>query len=145
MNRLLFPYDIFSELDRLQRSMQQAFELSPNIRGIGRGGFPALNIGATKDSLEIYAFAPGLNPETILIQLERNTLSLSGERKSDLIDAYEKSTVHINERFSGAFHRVVNLPDDIDPDQVTANYRDGVLHVRIKRKQSAVPRRISIQ
>jgi len=145
MNRSLFPYDIFSELDRLQRAMQQAFELTPNIRGIGRGGFPALNIGGTAESVEIYAFAPGLNPDSIEIHLERNTLSLSGERKSDLPEGDKNSTVHINERFAGSFHRVVNLPEDIDPDNVSANYRDGVLHIRIKRKQAAVPRRIAIQ
>lgn len=145
MYRSLFPYDIFSEMDRLQRAMQQAFDLSPNIRGIGRGGFPALNIGGTSDTVEIYAFAPGLKPESIDIHLERNTLSLSGERKSDLPGPDQKTTVHINERFSGSFHRVVNLPEDIDPDNITASYRDGVLHVSIKRKQSAAPRKISIQ
>ena len=145
MTRSLFPYDIFSEMDRLHRAMQQAFELSPNIRGIGRGGFPALNIGGTDDSVEVYAFVPGLNPDSLDIHLERNTLSLSGERKSDLPGSDEKATVHINERFSGSFRRVVNLPEDIDPEKVTANYRDGVLHVSIKRKQSAAPRRIAIQ
>jgi HSP20 family protein len=145
MYRSLFPYDIFSEMDRLQRAMDQVFDLSPNIRGFGRSGFPALNIGGTGDSVEVYAFAPGLNPESIEIHLERNTLSLSGERKSNLPGSDEKATVHINERFSGTFRRVVNLPEDIDSDNVTANYRDGVLHVSIKRKQSAVPRRISIQ
>ena len=145
MHRSLFPYDIFSEMDRLHRAMQQAFDLSPNIRGIGRGGFPALNIGGTDNSVEVYAFAPGLAPDSIEINLDHTTLSLSGERTSELAEADDKTTVHINERFSGTFRRVVSLPDDIDPDNVTAAYRDGVLHVSIKRKQSAAPRRISIQ
>ena len=43
MYRALFARDVFAELDRLQREMQEAFDLSPSIRGIGRGGFPALN------------------------------------------------------------------------------------------------------
>ncbi|MGR8934029.1 MAG: Hsp20/alpha crystallin family protein [Gammaproteobacteria bacterium] len=145
MYRSLFPYDIFSEMDRLQRAMQQAFDLSPGIRGIGRGGFPALNIGGTDTTVEVYAFAPGLSPESIDVHLERNTLSLSGERNSELAGDGEKATVHINERFSGRFRRVVNLPDDIDPENVTATYRDGVLRVSIKRKQAAAPRRISIR
>jgi len=45
--RSLFPRDVFAELDHLQREMQQALDLSPNIRGLGRGGFPALNVGGT--------------------------------------------------------------------------------------------------
>lgn len=145
MYRSLFPHDIFTEMDRLQRAMQQAFELNPSIRGIGRGGFPALNVGGTPISVEVYAFAPGLDPETIQIQLEQSTLSIAGERKSDLPASDEKATVHINERFAGSFRRVVSLPDDIDPEGVSAAYRDGVLHVNIKRLQSASPRRITIE
>lgn len=145
MYRSLFPRDVFAELDRLQREMQEAFAFSPSIRGFGRGGFPALNVGATPQSVEIYAFAPGLDPATVEIHLERGVLSLSGERKSTLAASNEKTIAHINERFAGRFRRVVSLPDDIDPNAVTANYRDGVLHVSVKRRESAQPRRISIQ
>ncbi|MGR9087064.1 MAG: Hsp20/alpha crystallin family protein [Gammaproteobacteria bacterium] len=146
MYRSLFPYDVFTEMDRLQRALQQTFDLSPNIRGgLGRGSFPALNVGGTPTSVEVYAFAPGLDPAAIEINLERSTLSIAGERKNELSGSDEKATVHINERFSGSFRRVISLPDDIDPDAVSANYQDGVLHVSIKRLQSAVPRRISVQ
>jgi HSP20 family protein len=145
MYRSLFPRDVFAELDRLQREMQQAFEVSPSIRGLGRGGFPALNVGGTPQSVEVYAFAPGLDPATVDVHLERGVLSLSGERKSPLTAPTEKTIAHVNERFAGRFRRVISLPDDIDPNAVTANYRDGVLHVSVKRRESAQPRRISIQ
>jgi HSP20 family protein len=145
MYRSLFPRDVFAELDRLQREMQESFAFSPSIRGFGRGGFPALNVGGTPQSVEIYAFAPGLDPATVEIHLERGVLSLSGERKSALAASNEKTIAHINERFAGRFRRVVSLPDDIDPNAVTATYRDGVLHVSVKRRESAQPRRISIQ
>jgi HSP20 family protein len=145
MYRALFPRDVFAELDRLQREMQEAFAFSPTIRGFGRGGFPALNVGASPQSVEIYAFAPGLDPAGVEVHLERGVLSLSGERKSTLAASNEKTIAHINERFVGRFRRVVSLPDDIDPNTVTANYRDGVLHVSVKRRESAQPRRISIQ
>jgi len=145
MFRTLFPRDVFSELDRLQRELQQAFEISPSIRGFGRGGFPALNVGGTAETVEIYAFAPGLDPATVEVGLDRGVLTIAGERKVDLPGDKEKSTVHINERFAGRFRRVVSLPDDINPDSVSAAYRDGVLHVSIKRRESAMPRRITIQ
>lgn len=145
MYRSLFPRDVFAELDRLQRDMQQMFDVSPSIRGFGRGGFPALNVGGTPSSVEIYAFAPGLDPDKIEVNFHRGTLSISGERAASLPDGDEKSAVHINERFAGRFQRVLSLPDDIDPNSCNADYRDGVLHVSIKRRESAMPRRIEIQ
>ena len=56
-----------------------------------------------------------------------------------------KTTVHVDERFAGRFRRVVSLPDDIDPNAVSAAYTDGVLHVSVKRRQRAQPRRIEVQ
>ena len=85
MYRSLFPRDMFAEMDRLQREMQQAFGLSPTIRGFARNGFPALNVGGTPKAIEIYAFAPGVDPATLEVQLERGLLSVAGERKLSLI------------------------------------------------------------
>jgi HSP20 family protein len=144
MDYSLFPRDVFGELDRLQRQMQQVFEFSPSIRGFARGGFPPLNIGTTGESAEIYAFAPGLDPATIEVTLERGVLSISGERKSDLPAWDAKASLHINERFAGRFHRVVTLSDDLDPETVAASYRDGVLHVSIRRSAASQPRRVNI-
>jgi len=146
MYRSLFPRDIFAEMDRLQRDVQQAFDLSPTIRGFARNGFPALNVGSTPEALEIYAFAPGVDPATLEVNLERGLLTIAGERKSTLPPAGDKkAAVHINERFEGAFRRVMTLPDDADPDAVEAKLRDGVLHIRVQRRASEQPRRIAIQ
>jgi HSP20 family protein len=143
MDFSLFPRDLFSEIERLQRQVQQAVELSPSIRGFNRGGFPALNVASTPQSAEIYGFAPGLDPAKVEVQLERGVLSISGERKSDLPED-QGSSVHMNERFAGRFHRVISLSDDLDPNEVRATYREGVLHISIKRHESALPRRINI-
>lgn len=141
----LFPRDVLAELSRLQRDVHQAFDLSPSIRGLSRSGFPALNVGTTPKSLELYAFMPGLDPATLDINLDRGVLSISGERTTDLPKQDEKTAVHINERFEGRFRRVLTLPDDADPNGVTANYRDGLLHVSVKRREEAQPRRINVQ
>lgn len=143
--RSVFPRDLLSELDRLQREMQQSYEFSPSIRGLARGGFPAMNVGNTPHSVEIYAFAPGIDPATIDVQLEKGVLTIAGERASVLPPREANATVHIEERFTGRFRRVVTLPDDADPNAVSAKYRDGVLHVSVQRRQAAQPRRISIE
>jgi HSP20 family protein len=145
MFRTLFPRDVFAELDRLQREMQQTFDISPSIRGLARGGFPAMNVGSTPRSVEIYAFAPGVDPAGIDVQLEKGVLTIAGERKPVMPPKDEKATVHIDERFAGRFRRVVTLPEDVDPNAVNASYRDGVLHISIQRREAAQPRRISIQ
>jgi len=145
MYRSFFPRDMLAEMDRLQRDMQQAFDLSPTIRGQGSQGFPALNVGATPQALEIFAFAPGVDPASLEINLERGLMTIAGERKSQLPDTQAKAAVHINERFEGAFRRVLTLPDDADPEAVEAKLRDGVLRITVRRRASAQPRRIAVQ
>ena len=145
MYRSVFPHDVFAELDRLQRDMQQAFDLSPTIRGFGRHGFPALNVGSTGKSIEIYAFAPGIDPDSLEVELERGLLTVAGQRQSPLPEENSKATVHINERFAGSFRRAMTLPDDADADAVEAKYADGVLHISVQRRASAQPRRITVQ
>jgi len=145
MYRSLFPRDMFAEMDRLQREMQQAFDLSPTIRGFGRDGFPALNVGGTPQTVEVYAFAPGIDPSTLEVNLDRGLLTIAGERKGNLPEADTKAAIHINERFEGQFRRMLTLPDDADPEGVEAKYRDGVLHITVQRQASAQPRRITVQ
>jgi HSP20 family protein len=73
-------------------------------------------------------------------------LTIAGERPANLPSGDDdESTVHINERFAGRFRRVVSLSDDVDPNSVSADYRDGVLHIHVKRHESAQPRRITVQ
>lgn len=166
MYRQLFARELFNDLDRFQREMSGLFESTAG-RGTPRGGYPALNVGLSPEAVEVYAFAPGLDPATIGVDLDRGVLSLSGERASSLTATTEgaanaataaaegeaaapaaktadKTIVHQRERFAGKFRRVVSLPDDIDPEQVSASYKDGVLRVSVKRRPAPQPRRIDI-
>lgn len=145
MYRSLFPRDVFSDLDRLQRELSATFDPATGIRGRGRGGYPALNVGSTPNSVEIVAFAPGMDPASIEVNLDRGVLSIAGERAATLPGSDAKTTVHVNERFAGRYRRVVSLPDDIDANGVSATYRDGVLHVSVQRRAAAQPRRIEVQ
>src|SRR5690242_3094219 len=67
------PGDLFSEFETLQRQVEQLFgarSWPSSIRAAGRGAFPALNMGVTTDAVEIYAFAPGLDPAKIEVRSE---------------------------------------------------------------------------
>ena len=140
--RSLFPRDLLAEFARLQNELDRTTGFSSSIRGGGQR-YPALNVGSTPTAVEIYAFVPGMNPDNLEVQIEKGVLTLSGERKEEPSQA--QAMTHIGERFAGRFRRVVSLPDDIDAGAVTAQYRDGVLHVRVSRREAAQPRRIAIQ
>ncbi len=145
---LNFPGSLFAELDRLQRDMEQAFGvLAPpsSIRAVATGAFPAINVGSTPTSVEVYAFAPGVAPSGLDVQVDRGVLTVSGERAPARAEGEERPAYYANERFAGRFKRTVSLPEDVDPDRVEAHYRDGVLCISIARRQSAQPKRIEIK
>ena len=143
--RTLLPTDVLAQLERMQRAAQHNLDFTPSIRGASRSGYPAMNVGQTPRSVEVFAFAPGLDPASIDVQIEKGVLTVAGERASLAPPKEAKATLHIDERFSGRFRRVVSLPDDIDPNAVNARYRDGVLHVSVSRRETSQPRRIDIQ
>ncbi|WP_395140986.1 Hsp20/alpha crystallin family protein [Schlegelella aquatica] len=145
----LIPGGLFSDFDRLRRELDELFGwvgLPTSIRSVAPGTYPALNIGTTPSSVEVYAFAPGIDPSKVEVTVDRGVLTIAGERASTLPDEQDrKVSVYARERATGAFKRAVSLPEDIDPDRVSATYRDGVLHIRIARRESAQPKRIAIQ
>lgn len=145
---LNLPNDPFLEFERMQRELQQAFAnvgRPGSIRAVASGAFPAINVGSTPTAVEIYAFAPGIDPATLDVQLDRGLLTISGERNSAGSQDPERMSVYANERFSGSFKRTVSLPEDADPERVEAHYRDGVLHIQVARVEAVQPKRISIQ
>ena len=89
-------------------------------------------------------WSPRVAPETIALNLETALLTAAGPLTSDLAGADEQVNLHVNERFAGRFRKVVSLPDDIDPDGVSAECRDGVLHISVRRRQEMQPRRIDV-
>ena len=146
---LNFPGSLFGEFDRLRREFDDVFGRPSSIRSAAPGAFPAVNIGQTPASVEVWAFAPGLDASKLEVNIDRGVLTLSGERASSLPDDQQarerKLTVYSQERPYGSFKRAISLPDDVDPARVSATYRDGVLQVSIARRESAQPRRITVQ
>jgi HSP20 family protein len=146
---LNFPGSLFGEFDRLRRELDDVFGRPSSIRSAAPGAFPAINIGQTASSVEVWAFAPGLDASKIDVTIDRGVLTLAGERASALPSEQQarerKLTVYSQERPYGSFKRAISLPDDVDPTRVDASYRDGVLQVRIARRESAQPRRITVQ
>lgn len=145
---LSHPNSLFGQFDRLQRELDDMLygmsSLPSSIRSVATGTLPKLNVGRTPQSVEVYAFAPGLDASKIEVTLDRGVLRLSGERVEPA-QGTERQRIYARERATGRFDRTVSLPDDIDPEHVKASYRDGVLQVSIARRETAQPKRINVQ
>ena len=148
---LNFPGAFFGDFERLRRELDEVFEtggLPASIRSVAPGTFPAINVGNTPENLEVYAFAPGIDPSKVEVTVDRGVLTIAGERPSDLPQTDRRDGGNgrsASNSGSGSFRRAISLPDDADPAQVTARYRDGVLHISVARKQAAQPTRITVQ
>lgn len=142
------PGNLFGQFELLRRELDEAFGLSglpSSIRSVSPGTLPSINVGRTAHSVEVYAFAPGLDPSTVDVTLDRGVLRIAGERASGIPADEKPVQIYAHERAAGSFTRAVSLPDDIDPAQVKASYRDGVLQISIALRESAQPRRITVQ
>ena len=145
---LNYPSSLFGQFERLRRELDNAFGVSgipSSIRSVATGAVPAVNVGRTPTSVEIYAFAPGLDASKIDVSLDRGVLRISGERAPGIPTGDEQLQVYTRERGTGSFTRAISLPDDVDPDRVDASYRDGVLRVSFARREAAQPKRITVQ
>jgi HSP20 family protein len=143
MNGNLSPFQsLFDELSRWDRDWFAPSPWFSGIRSVRQGTYPPLNVGSSADSIDVYVFAAGLDPKSLNLSLQQNLLTVSGERKAPV---EEGATYYRRERFNGPFQRVLTLPDDVDPDKVEASYTDGVLHVRMHRREEVKPRRIQVQ
>lgn len=142
------PNSLFGQFEQLRRELDEAFGVSglpSSIRSVTPGTLPAINLGRTPTSVEVYAFAPGLDASKIEVTLDRGLLRISGERVSGIPEQDTPVQIYTRERLAGSFSRTVSLPDDIDPAQVNASYRDGVLQISIALRESVQPKRITVQ
>jgi HSP20 family protein len=148
------PGDWFVDFEQLHDRLDELFggrAAMSSIRAVGReGAFPALNVGTSSDALEIYAFAPGLDPKTVDVSVEKGLLAISGERPAQGANtgtgksSADERNVYASERFSGRFRRVVALSEDADPGRVEATYRNGVLKILVPKRESSKPRQIPV-
>lgn len=142
-----FPGDMLADFEALQRQVEQVLGnrgWPSSIRAAERGAFPPINMGVTGDSVEVYVFAPGIDPAKLEVSVDRGVLTISGERASGLPQESEKVSIYADERFAGPFRRAVSLPDDADSSRIDAKYRDGILRITVPKRENAKPRRIEI-
>lgn len=122
----------------LQRSMNRLFDdffgsvSLPSLAGFGErfGAFqPHIDVSESDKAITVSAELPGLDEKEIEVSLDRNTLTISGEKKEEK-EKKDKNYYRM-ERSYGSFRRSIPLPTEIEPDQVEATFKNGVLTINL--------------
>ncbi|MCA9688655.1 MAG: Hsp20/alpha crystallin family protein [Myxococcales bacterium] len=139
-------YDPFREVVALRRQMDRLFDdflLDDRAkRSRGPSGWPAVNVIDTPTALIYEAELPGVKLDDIDVEVTASSFTLTGERKPDVPDGY---AVHRQERRPIKFARTFTLPTEINPEQVKAVFRHGVLTVTLEKSPASRPRSITVQ
>ncbi len=146
----LSRWDPFKELEELHNRLASIFGHAPVRHQPAREESitvaewtPLVDVIEDENEYVIKAELAGLTKDDVKVTVEGGTLTISGERK---IEKEEKGKrFHRVERAYGSFMRSFALPDDADPAGVTAEFKDGVLKVRLPKTKVAKPRQIEVK
>lgn len=128
LNRNLPSKNNFGDLfDRFQKEF-----FSPELfKGIGEGFVPKVEVKETDKSYEVSAELPGMKEEDINITMKGDSLILEGEKKSERKE--DQKGYYASEFSYGSFYRTIPLKDDVNEEDVRAEYKDGVLKVHLQK------------
>lgn len=134
----------FDDMLKLNTAMQQLFNhsLVPVFNRVSSASLP-LDVTETDEAYLVQAVAPGINTDSLDIQVKDQVLTIRGEWKH--IEQPKDGTYHLKERPTGRFERHIQLPLALNADGVQATYEDGVLTLALPKAETAKPRKIMIQ
>lgn len=134
------------ELDQLTNRLSRMFEgvngyPTPSSSG---SWAPAVSVEETENELILTAELPGMKPEDVDVQLENNILTIRGEKNEERKEEDENRRFHVWERSYGSFQRSFTLPRTVKSDDISAEFKDGLLHIRMPKAPEARSRRIEV-
>jgi len=144
----LIQWKPFREVSRLRSEMDRLWD---EYFGAGRRAFrpmeeawlPAVDVSETGDKITVKAEIPGMEAKDIDISMVGDTLVIKGEKKAEKEEKDEN--YHMVERSYGSFSRSMKLPATVDPDNVDASYKNGVLTIVLPKKEEVKPKPIEIK
>jgi HSP20 family protein len=142
-------FDPFRDLAVLQDRMNRMFNDTYGARNqedhmLSRGTWvPPVDIYEVEGELVLKAELPDIKREDVDVSVENNTLTIRGERKLD--NDIKQENFHRVERAYGSFVRTFSLPPTVDTGRIGAEYKNGVLTVKLPMREEAKPRQIDVQ
>jgi HSP20 family protein len=138
-NPLLQWEQLRRDMERFGSTMFDRQELWPGAAGV----FPALNLTEDKDHYYVRAELPGIKARDLELQVNGRSLSIAGERK--IASEGENVKYHRREREAGRFSRIIDLPGEVNADNVNAQMTNGLLTIKIAKSEAAKPRQIAVK
>lgn len=140
-------WDPYREINALQERFNRAFGATQSRRDrdeeMSLGAWvPPVDIAEEKDKIVLAAELPGFKEDEISIQMEDGVLTIRGERRFE--QEKEGRTYHRVERSYGQFIRTFTLPNNVDRENVRADFRNGILEIELPKRAEARPRQIKI-
>ena len=144
---VLTRWDPFRELSALQNRMSRLFEEqqygSGREESLTAGAFvPPVDIYEDEQSIQLKLEVPGIEQKNLDVKVENNVLTVSGERKFEK-EEKEENFRRVERRY-GSFTRSFTLPNTVNPEDVSADYNDGVLKIRLGKRAEAKPKQIKV-
>lgn len=138
-------FDPFEELKRMQSRLDDLFGEIEGKKGLlpaEMRDFP-IDVLDEADKVRIVAELPGFKKEDIETAIEDNYLVIKAEKKEEK-EEKEKDYIRSERRY-GLFKRRIQIPTDVNMDQVSATYKNGVLEVTMPKTEPAKKKQINIQ
>jgi HSP20 family protein len=107
-----------------------------NFSSLG-SSLPSVNLKETDKKIEVELAAPGLKKEDFKVEIDNNILTISSEKKEEKEETRKKDNYYRKEFNYQSFCRSFSLPDYADENNINANYKDGILHVEISKKEGS--------
>jgi HSP20 family protein len=135
--------EIRSEMNRLFESfVREPFGALADSFG-SQAWWPTLDIAESDQDITVRAEVPGVDPKEIDLTVTGDRLTIAGEKK-ETIEKKDRDVYHRESRY-GRFSRTVQLPATVDPQEVSADYADGILTVTLKKTPGAVAKKIPVK
>lgn len=144
----LVKWNPWRELETFQNRMGHFFHepfFMPSLFNdeADMGGWnPVVDIYEDKDHIVIKAELPGMDKKNIKVDLKDNVLTLEGERSYE--NESKENHYYRKERVFGKFKRAFRLPDNLDPEKINADYKNGVLKIEIPKPEEEKPKQIAV-
>lgn len=131
------------EMDRLFDSfLREPFGWSESALVASASWLPTVDVSEGEGEVVVRSEIPGVKPEDLDISVAGNVLTLAGEKKEEH-EKKGKDFHQVESRF-GSFRRQVQLPADVETDDVQADYANGVLTVRLRKTERGQPKKIAV-
>jgi len=143
---VLTRWDPFRELNALQGRLNRLFEEqygSEREDSLTAGAFvPPVDIYEDEHGIQLKLEVPGIDQKDLDVKVENNVLTVSGERKFEK-EEKEENFRRVERRY-GTFTRSFTLPNTVNPEDVSADYNNGVLKIKLGKRAEAKPKQIKV-